>query len=196
MGLKFLSTKSNININNLSADEIPAKPKVNISSLLVKDVLIRLLKEFDIEYKYEDTDVYNANAINQLLTEIFVPQIEDIQNTLENKIEEKEDKRTYAEVNINYNPNNNTATLRNWVTENPYEVIDKANKKGKDTTLIAYLYVNDTFFETVYMAQSLYSDNPSWGHFKYWLGFSDDKTMAYLRLNSSGTTICGIKIFN
>ena len=150
-----------------------------------------LLKTFDIEYTYKDDDVYNANAIHELL-EIFGFEITQLQEA----VELKEEKKTYIEVNINLDQSDNNITIRNWVTENPYEVIDKVNKTGKEVMLKAYVYVNDTFLETVYMNQTIYSDNPSWGHFKYFLGFVDDTTMAYLRLNANGTTRSGLKNFN
>lgn len=45
---------------------------------------INILKEFDIEYTYEDNEVYNANAIHQLM-EIFGYEIMNIQENFDNK---------------------------------------------------------------------------------------------------------------
>lgn len=146
-----------------------------------------ILPNFDIEYTYEDNEVYNANAIHQLL-EIFGQEIMNIVDLLD----KKEDKQVYVDANVNFNANTGVVSLRNWVTENPYKVIDEANKKGNPAILRVHLYANDQYMESLYMMQSIYSDT-WWGHFKYFLGFVDDQSFAYLRINQNGGTTLNLK---
>lgn len=158
---------------------------------IVSGTVINLLHEFDIEKseEIEPNDVYSAIAILELM-EIFGFEITQIQEALE----VKEDKRVYIELNLNFNPSTADVTVMNWITENPYQVADEANKRGKEVVAKGYLYNGYTFLETVFLTQTLYSDS-TWGKFKYFLGFTDDITMAYLRLNASGSTTCGLKRF-
>ena len=108
---------------------------------------------------------------------------------------EVEDTQTYIEVNLNFNPNTASVSIMNWVTSNPYGVADEANQQGRPVIAKGYLYYDGNFLETVYLNQTLYSDSAAWGRFKYFLGFTDDETFAYLRINKSGTAICGVKKF-
>ena len=155
----------------------------------IKEKLPILLKEFDIEYTYEDNEVYNANAIHQLM-EIFGQEIMSIVDMLD----QKEDKQVYVDAEVNFNASTGTVSLRGWRTENPYQVIDEANKKGNPAILRVHLYANDQYMESLYMMQSIYSDT-WWGKFKYFLGFVDDESFAYLRVNQNNSTTLGLKQF-
>ena len=106
----------------------------------------------------------------------------------------KEDKRVYVDGEVDFNPNNGAVSFRGWRTENPYQVIDEANKKGHPAILRVHLYVNNSYMENLYMLQSIYSDS-WWGKFKFFLGFVDDVSFAYLRVNQSGSTTIGLKQF-
>lgn len=108
---------------------------------------------------------------------------------------EVEDTQTYIELNLNFNPNTASVSIMNWITSNAYEVADEVNQQGKPVIAKGYLYYDGNFLETVYLNQTLYSDSAAWGRFKYFLGFTDDETFAYLRINKSGTAICGVKKF-
>lgn len=151
--------------------------------------LPNIIQEFDIDLEAKPEDVYNVIAIHQLM-EIFGFEIMQIQEAVENK----EDKQVYIELNLNFNPSTASVSIRDWITENPYQVADIVNKKGKTVVAKGHLYNGGTYLETVFLTQTLYSDS-SFGKFKYFLGFTDDITMAYLRINSNGTSICGLKRF-
>lgn len=148
---------------------------------------IELITEFDIEKTYEDSEVYNANAIHQLL-ELFVYEMTNMQEII------NQNKTTYIELNLEYNPSTRAVSLNNWITSDAYQVADKVNKNGREVIAKGHLYYQGVYLETVYLQQTLYADS-GFGKFKYFLGFTDDKTMAYLRLNANGSTLVGIKTF-
>lgn len=179
---KKLSNKPSINgveLNgNLTSEDLKLKVESDIN----------IIPEFDIEVDREYNDVYNVPAIHQLL-EIFAWEIEQIQEELKKA---KNEQQVYCDVNVNYNTSTSAVSLRNWVTEEPYAVIDEANKKGKPVVLRMHLYANDNYMETIYTTQSIYSDT-WWGSFKYFLSFVDNETIGYLRLNKSGITTLGLK---
>lgn len=168
-----------------SINNVPLKGNLTPEDL--KMIIPKILKIFDIEYTYEDDEVYNANAIHQLL-EIFGQEITNIVGLLD----KKEDKQVYVDANVNFNANTGVVSLRNWVTEDPYKVIDEANQKGNPAILRVHLYANDQYMESLYMMQSIYSDT-WWGHFKYFLGFVDGQSFAYLRINQNGSTTLNLK---
>lgn len=58
------------------------KNNATISAHAVPETEVGILTEFDIEYTYEDNEVYNANAIHQLL-ELFVWEMTQIQEGFE-----------------------------------------------------------------------------------------------------------------
>jgi hypothetical protein len=180
---KKLSNKPSINGVELNGNLTSEDLKLKVGSD------INIIPEFDIEVDREYNDVYNVPAIHQLL-EIFALEMTQMQEAIENK----EDKQVYIELNLNYNPSTFEVSIRDWITQNPYEVADEANKKGVPVIAKGYLYYNGNFLETVFLSQTLYSDS-SFGRFKYFLGFTDDETMAYLRINKNGTSICGLKKF-
>jgi hypothetical protein len=180
---KKLSNKPSINGVELNGNLTSEDLKLKVGSD------INIIPEFDIEVDREYNDVYNVPAIHQLL-EIFALEMTQMQEAIENK----EDKQVYIELNLNYNPSTFEVSIRHWITQNPYEVADEANKKGVPVIAKGYLYYNGNFLETVFLSQTLYSDS-SFGRFKYFLGFTDDETMAYLRINKNGTSICGLKKF-
>lgn len=148
---------------------------------------INIIPEFDIEVEGGYNDVYNVPAIHQLL-EIFAFEIAQIQEELELV---KAAQQVYCDINANFNPNTGSIAIRNWVTENPYQVIDAANQQQKAVVIRVHLYYEDEYIETIYMMQSIYAD--TWfGHFKYFLGFVDDENFGYLRINANGSTLIGV----
>lgn len=178
---KKLSNKPSINGVELNGNLTSEDLKLKVGSD------INIIPEFDIEVDREYNDVYNVPAIHQLL-EIFAWEIEQIQEELERV---KSEQQVYCDVNANFFPDEGRISLRNWVTQNPYQVIDAANQQQKAAIIRVHLYVDDAYMETVYMMQSIYSDT-WWGHFKYFLGFVDDAYFGYLRINSNGSTLIGI----
>lgn len=184
-------------------EEILKLPKINNvelkGNLSLKDLgivlgpVINLLHTFDIEAEVKEEDVYSAVAILELM-DIFGFEIYQLQEMLAFLEDEKEDKQVYVDANVNFNTSTGAVSLRNWVTENPYQVIDEANKKGNPAILRVHLYVSDRYMETLYMTQSIYSDT-WWGNFKYFLGFVDDQSFAYLRITQNGSTTLNLKQF-
>jgi hypothetical protein len=70
------------------------KNNATISAHAMPETEVGILTNFDIEYTYEDNQVYNANAIHQLL-ELFVYEITMIQEgfqELEDKVSALENK--------------------------------------------------------------------------------------------------------
>ena len=59
------------------------KTNATISAHAMPETDVDILTEFDIEYTYEDNQVYNANAIHQLM-EVFAYEITNLVEILEN----------------------------------------------------------------------------------------------------------------